>query len=84
MNLVPSTPIHVQHDKYELIPQNASYDHILFKFLFISNVFFGKSMKTELLVAVLKLFLKLLLWDIFLEILKWKLVSEILNVTRDM
>ena len=41
-------------------------------------------MKTELLDAVLKLFIKLLLWDIFLEILKWKLVSEILSVTRYM
>jgi hypothetical protein len=41
----------------------------------------GKSMQTELLVAVLKLFLKLLLWNIFLEILQWKLVSEISNVT---
>ena len=41
-------------------------------------------MKTELLVAVLKLFPKLLLWDILLEILKWKLVSEILGVTRDL
>ena len=41
-------------------------------------------MITELLVAVLKLFLKLLLLDIFLEILKWKLVSEILSVTRYM
>ena len=40
-------------------------------------------MKTELLVAALKLFLKYLLWDIFLEIIKWKLVSEILRVTRD-
>ena len=41
-------------------------------------------MKTELLVDVLKLFLKLLLWGIFIEILKWKLVSEILSVTRDL
>jgi hypothetical protein len=41
-------------------------------------------MKTELLVAVLKLFLTHLLWDIFLEILKWKLVSGILSVTRDL
>jgi hypothetical protein len=41
-------------------------------------------MKTELLVAVLKLFLKLLLWAMFLGILKWKLVSEILSVTRDL
>ena len=41
-------------------------------------------MKSELLVDVLKLFLKLLLWGIFLEILKWKLVSELLSVTGDL
>jgi hypothetical protein len=60
---------------------NASYYHILFTFLFICNVFCGKSMKIELLDADLKLFIKLLLWDIALEILKGKLVSEILSVT---
>ena len=41
-------------------------------------------MKTELVVEVLKLFLKLLIWGIFLEILKWKLVSELLSVIRDL
>ena len=41
-------------------------------------------MKIELLIADMKIFLKLLLWVIFLEIQKWKLASEILSVTRDL
>jgi hypothetical protein len=41
-------------------------------------------MKSELLVDVLKLVLKLLIWGTFLEILKWKLVSELLSVTGDL
>jgi hypothetical protein len=79
MNLVPSTPMHAQHDKYELLRPK---DYISIKFSFIFNVFCRKSMKTEFLVAVLKLFLNLLLWGYILEILKWKLAIEILSETR--
>jgi hypothetical protein len=88
MELVFSTPIHVQHDNVELFRPNKTKMRAMTtfcsNFYSFSMYFDVKSMKTELLVEVLKLFLKLLLWCIFLEILKWKLVSELLSVIRDM
>jgi hypothetical protein len=71
----------VQEDKYELFsPKDLRMQAIT---ILCSNFYsFSMYFVENPLVAVLKLFLKLLLWDIFLEILKWKLVSEILSVSR--